>query len=154
MTKALTLLPALLLIGATACARTQTFEVTMQDSSMEPTFEARTVVQFRPIATVQRGEIIAFEYPFPYPGEPRRELIARVIGLPGDELRLGPGGVAVNGQSLAEPYAKNQDRMAQQTVRVPAGTYFVLGDDRANQRDSRWWGALSADKLLGVRATG
>ena len=121
---------------------------------MEPTFTAGTVVRFRPATTAERGDVIAFEYPFAYAGRPRRELIARVIGVGGDEVRLGPGGVAVNGQLLAEPYAKNQDRMASQTVRVPAAAYFVLGDDRANQRDSRWWGALPTEKLLGVRATG
>ena len=120
---------------------------------MEPTFTARTTVQFRPVAEAQRGEVVAFEYPFAYPGRPRRELIARVIGVGGDEIGLGPGRVAVNGRLLSEPYAKNQDRMATQTVRLPPGTYFVLGDDRANQRDSRWWGPLPGEKLLGVRTT-
>ena len=145
---------ASLLLGATACAQPETFEVTMQDSSMEPTFTARSVVRFRPSATAERGDVIAFEYPFPYPGRPRRELIARVIGIAGDELRLGPDGVLVNGQPLAEPYAKNRERVTPQTVVVSPGTYFVLGDDRANQRDSRWWGPLPATKLLGVRVSG
>jgi signal peptidase I len=126
----------------------------MQDSSMEPAFSARTAVRFRPATSAARGEVIAFEYPFDYPGRPRRKLIARVIGVGGDELRLGPDGAVLNGQALAEPYAKNQERMASHNVRVPPGTYFVLGDDRANQRDSRWWGPLPAEKLLGTRASG
>ena len=122
----------------------------MQDSSMEPTFTAHSVVRFRPTREARRGEVIAYEYPFPYPGRPRRELIARVIGLPGDRLELGPQGVTVNGERLSEPYVKNQDRVSATRLTVPPGAYFVLGDDRDNQRDSRWWGPLPASKLLGV----
>lgn len=128
------------------------FSVRMDDSSMEPTFTARAEVRFRPLERLERGAVVAFEYPFAYPGRPRRALIGRIIGLPGDRIELGPDRLAIDGQTLAEPYAKNRDRMAAQTVVVPPEAYFVLGDDRANQRDSRWWGALPADKLLGVRA--
>jgi signal peptidase I len=122
----------------------------MQDSSMEPTLTAGSVVRFQPAVEAGRGDVIAFEYPFPYPGRPRRELVARVIGLAGDRLELGPGGVTVNGQRLSEPYAKNQDRMSRAQATVAPGAYFVLGDDRGNQRDSRWWGPLPVEKLLGV----
>jgi signal peptidase I len=122
----------------------------MADSSMEPTLTAGSVVSFRHAAEARRGDVIAFDYPFPYPGRPRRELIARVIGLPGEQLQLSPAGVEVNGQRLSEPYAKNNDRVGPSQVTVPIGAYFVLGDDRNNQRDSRWWGPLAADKLLGV----
>ena len=121
---------------------------------MEPTFSAHTVVRFRPAGQAARGDVIAFEYPFPYPARPPRVLIARVIGLPGDHLELGPGRVLRNGEPISEPYAKNLDRMTPQVVLVPPRSYFVLGDDRANQRDSRWWGPLPTDKLLGVRAAG
>lgn len=117
---------------------------------MEPTLTAGTSVTFRPAAEARRGEVIAFEYPFAYPGRPRRELIARVIGLAGDRLELGPRGVVVNGVPLEEPYVKNQQQVSPLQLIVPAGAYFVLGDDRANQRDSRWWGPLPAAKLLGV----
>jgi signal peptidase I len=133
-----------------ACAAPSDFVVMTQDSSMEPTLTARSTVRFRAASEARRGEVIAFEYPFAYPGRPRRELIARLIGLPGDRLELDAGGVSVNGQRLNEPYAKNQPRVSPQRLQVPAGTYFVLGDDRNNQRDSRWWGPLPVGKLLGV----
>ena len=117
---------------------------------MEPTYNARALVHFRSADQAERGDVIAFEYPFPYPGRPRRDLIARVVGLPGDRLELSSAGTIVNGHRLDEPYAKNQQRVAPADITVPASSYFVLGDDRANQRDSRWWGALPAGELLGV----
>jgi signal peptidase I len=123
----------------------------MQDSSMEPTLSARDLVRFRLATDAPRGAVIAFEYPFTYPGKPRRELIARLIGLPGDRLDLGPDRIVLNGVSLEEPYAKNQRMVDPAEITVPPGHFFVLGDDRANQRDSRWWGPLPTSKLLGVR---
>ena len=141
-----------LTVLAAGCQPSQTFDVQMQDSAMEPTYSARDIVRFRVATDAPRGAVIAFEYPFTYPGRPRRELIARVIGRPGDRLELGPDRIVVNGLPLAEPYAKNQQLVEPGDVVVPAGHYFVLGDDRANQRDSRWWGPLPAGKLLGVRA--
>jgi signal peptidase I len=148
---------SLLLVLATtglACRPASDFDLVMQDSAMEPTFEARAVVHFRRAAAAERGEVIAFEYPFPYPGQPLRALIGRVIGLPGDRLSLGPDGVVRNGQRLDEPYAKNQAANSVAELTVPPDSYFVLGDDRANQRDSRWWGPLPRAKVLGVLEEG
>jgi signal peptidase I len=130
--------------------RATSFEVVMQDSSMEPTYAAHTRVRFRSAAQAERGQVIAFEYPFPYPGRPRRELILRVIGVGGDLVELTPEGVVVNGQHLAEPYAKNQQQLGAARLTVPPNSYYLLGDDRNNQRDSRLWGVLPAAKLLGV----
>lgn len=139
-------------VFAAGCRGGESFMVVMQDSSMEPTLSAHTSVRFAPAASAERGDVIAFEYPFTYPGRPRRELIGRVIGLSGDSVELGPDGVVVNGARVGEPYAKNQREVAAARIVVPPGTYFVLGDDRNNQRDSRWWGSLPANKLLGVLA--
>lgn len=138
-----------LLVGG--CARPATLAVVMDDSSMEPTLTAHAEAPFVPVGRVERGAVVAFDYPFAYPGRPPRTLIARVVGLPGDRLELGPNRLVVNGEVVAEPYAKNRDRMAPQALTVPDDAYFVLGDDRANQRDSRWWGPLAAGKLRGVR---
>ena len=143
------LLIALLVFGL-ACTPGNSFGAIMLDSAMEPTLSAGQAVSFRVTNDALRGQVIAFEYPFPYPGRPRRELIARVIGIGGDKLELGPAGVIVNGQPLPEPYAKNQQRLDETSLIVPAGSYFVLGDDRANQRDSRWWGPLPSNKLIGI----
>jgi signal peptidase I len=139
-----------MLSAVTACQPSDNFSVLMQDSAMEPTYTARSLVRFRSAARAERGEVIAFEYPFPYPGRPRRELIARIVGLPGDQLQLSSAGTVVNGNRIDEPYAKNLATVSPAEISVPTNSYFVLGDARANQRDSRWWGALPAGKLLGV----
>jgi signal peptidase I len=144
------LLSTLLIAALGGCRPGPEFTVVMQDSAMEPTYAAHDAIRFQPASQVARGQVIAFEYPFTYPGRPRRELIARVIGLPGDRLALGPEGVLVDGARLVEPYAKNQQAVAASELSVPPGAYFVLGDDRHNQRDSRWWGPLPADRVLGV----
>lgn len=145
--------PRVLLLAAVlltfACTPTSDFTITMDDSSMEPTFQARDVLRFRPAAEYTRGDVVAFEYPFPYPGRPQRVLVARIVGLPGERLELGPHRLVVDGREVAEPYAKHRERMEPLAVRVEPGHYFVLGDDRNNQRDSRWWGQLPAKKVLG-----
>jgi signal peptidase I len=141
---------ALLSMLPLSCSPASSLELVIQESSMEPTISAGEVVRFQAATEARQGQVIAFEYPFRYPGKPRRELIARVIGLPGDRLELGPNGIVVNDAPLVEPYTKNQQRVSPGRFSVPPGSYYVLGDDRANQRDSRSWGALPAEKLLGV----
>lgn len=84
-----------------------------------------------------------------------RAYIKRVIGLPGDEINVIPGrGVYVNGQQLVEPYAAE----AAQTctfisfcgpVRVPEGAYYMMGDNRNHSADSRYWGFLHQDRVVG-----
>ena len=143
----------LVIVSILGCVRPSDFDVLIEDSSMEPTYSARDVVRFRLTQRYNRGEVVAFEYPFAYPGKPRRALVARLIGLPGDRVQLGPEFLIVNGRKLSEPYAKQRERMVPQRIVVLPGSYFVLGDDRNNQRDSRWWGQLPADKLLGRAVT-
>ncbi|MCC7104007.1 MAG: signal peptidase I [Chloroflexi bacterium] len=138
-----------LALSLAGCLSPQDNTVVMEDSSMEPTFTARDVLTFQPASRYERGDVVAFDYPFAYPGRPRRTLVARIVGLPGDLVRLGPDELAINGMPVAEPYAKNRDRMDVREIAVLPDRYVVLGDDRANQRDSRWWGQLPAEKVLG-----
>lgn len=121
---------------------------------MEDTLRPMERVRVVPATQVRRGDVIAYEYPFPYPGNPRRVLFGRVIGLPGDRIEVRKGTVLVNGQVLSEPYVKNQVYDSMPPVIVPEAHYFVLGDDRSNTRDSRVWGALPASKVMGLVALG
>ena len=115
----------------------------------------RMLLPMRPIA---RGDIIVFKFP----EEPERDFIKRVIGLPGDTLELKNQTVMVNGQPLTEPYAhylfppagEGQTdafdlRRRYGPVTVPDGHYFMMGDNRDDSQDSRFWGFLPQSYVKG-----
>ena len=111
-----------------------------------------------PVREPRRGDIVVFKYP----DEPERDFIKRVIGLPGDTLELRNKKVYVNGQPVDEPYvhflepaSTSQEvtsfdvRERYGPVRVPDGQYFVMGDNRDNSQDSRYWGFLPRSYIKG-----
>jgi len=116
----------------------------------------RAVLPVRPIG---RGDIVVFKYP----DEPDRDFIKRVIGLPGETIELKNKKVHVNGTPLDEPYVHfltppSNDyqevtsfdlRERFGPVTVPAGHYFVMGDNRDNSQDSRYWGFLPRHYVKG-----
>ena len=73
-----------------------------------------------------------------------------LIVLKGRRLTLRPGWVSINGQPLKEPYARESPRYEMPPYRIPAGDYFVLGDNRNDSNDSHAWGPLSRDRISGV----
>lgn len=85
----------------------------------------------------KRGDIIIFEYP----DDGEKLLIKRVIGLPGDMVIIEDGLVYINGSEvpLDEPYAHGTNKQSFGPYMVPADCYFVLGDNRDNSKDSRYW---------------
>jgi signal peptidase I len=95
------------------------------------------------------GQIVATTDPRPE-GESRL-LLKRVVGLPGESLRVG-GGVLVNGRRLDEPYAHGDDPIAQHrgVQRLAEDTCFVLGDNRAASTDSRDFGPVHRSRIEGV----
>jgi signal peptidase I len=114
--------------------------------------------KFLPVREPRRGDIVVFKYP----DEPERDFIKRVIGLPGDTLELRNKKVYVNGQPLDEPYvhflepaSTSQEvtsfdvRERYGPVRVPGDQYFVMGDNRDNSQDSRYWGFLPRSYIKG-----
>jgi signal peptidase I len=111
-----------------------------------------------PVRDVRRRDVIVFKYP----DQPERDFIKRVIGLPGETLELRAKKVYVNGQPLDEPYvhflepASNAQEVTSfdvreryGPVRVPEGHYFVMGDNRDNSQDSRYWGFLPQSYIKG-----
>jgi signal peptidase I len=111
-----------------------------------------------PVREVRRGDIVVFKYP----DEPERDFIKRVIGLPGETLELRNKTVYIDGKPLEEPYvhfltpASEGSEVTSQDVRerygpvtVPAGQYFVMGDNRDNSQDSRYWGFLPRSYVKG-----
>ncbi len=117
-----------------------------------------------PMGTIKRLDIIVFKYP----EEPDRDFIKRVIGLPGETVEVREKKVYVNGTALDEPYvhflapAAAPSEFHEVTsfdvrerfgpVTVPADHYFMMGDNRDNSADSRYWGFLRRDYIKG-RAT-
>jgi signal peptidase I len=94
----------------------------------------------------QRGDIIVFDYP----GNPSDDYVKRIIGLPGDIVRIENNQVFLNDNLLAEPYLPPEDiTTGQGRWVVPEGNYFVMGDNRAHSSDSRAWGMLAKDKIIG-----
>ena len=106
---------------------------------------------------IQRGDIIIF----PFPGDPSVDYIKRVIGLSGDTVEMKGEQVTINGQPLSEPYASYDPQVlrARQLsgqapphfgpVRVPAGHLFMMGDNRFNSSDSRFWGFVDEKTVKG-----
>ena len=128
-----------------------------------------------PAATVHRGDLVVFHYP----ANPDKDLVKRVVGLPGDHLRLRDGHVVLDGSPLAEPYAVYTQaqpdgfrddfpsmRSADPAVDprwwaelrrivtngeivIPPDRYFVMGDNRNDSEDSRYWGFVPRQALTG-----
>src|SRR3979409_2237002 len=114
-----------------------------------------------PVGTVKRKDIVVFKYP----EEPDRDFIKRVIGLPGEMVEVREKKVYINGQPLNEPYAHFLQppsapsefhevtsfdvRERYGPVTVPANQYFMMGDNRDNSQDSRYWGFMPRENVKG-----
>ncbi|MGP8258846.1 MAG: signal peptidase I [Acidobacteriaceae bacterium] len=128
-----------------------------------------------PTNFIHRGDLIVFHYPV----NPSRDLVKRVIGLPGDHIHLRDGRVFIDGRAFDEPYAvyraaapdsyrddfPRMDRadpavdsrwwiqmhslVSQGELTIPADSYFVLGDNRNDSEDSRYWGLVPRAAIVG-----
>lgn len=128
-----------------------------------------------PTSDIHRGDLVVFHYPV----EPSLHLVKRVIGVPGDHVRLRDGHVFINGQPIPEPYAvyrasvpdtyrddfprmssavpgidshwwiQMRSLVSNGELTVPPDNFFVLGDNRNNSEDSRYWGFVPRDAIVG-----
>ena len=92
-----------------------------------------------------RGDVIVFRFP----RDPSRDFIKRVIGLPGDTVEVTKGHVFVNGIELKEAYINSDTQSNYPQQVVPANNYFVMGDNRNNSSDSRSWGFVPEENIIG-----
>jgi signal peptidase I len=129
-----------------------------------------------PYEQVHRGDVIVFHFPL----DPSDHVVKRVVAVPGDRIHLQNGVVYINGQKQSEPFAifegAYQDNFRDQfpaklytdpgvdthwwiqmrhdvqngELVVPPGKYFVLGDNRNHSRDSRYWGFVPSDNVVGL----
>lgn len=122
--------------------------VRVENVSMKPTLEPGEFLLVNRVAyklgEPQIGDIVVFHAP----GVSDEDYIKRVIGLPGDVVRIADGVVYVNEQPLYEPYIADTPNYAG-TWTVPEEEYFVLGDNRNNSSDSHLWGYVPADDIVG-----
>jgi signal peptidase I len=121
--------------------------------SMQPLIRSGEYVLINTFAyrlgSPRRGEIVAFRHQ----GD-AREVIKRVIGVAGDRVRIDRGRVYVNGGKLDEPYVQDADGRSIPEITVPPSFVYVLGDNRPNSEDSRSFGAVSDDRLIGRAVAG
>ena len=103
----------------------------------------------------ERGDVIVFKYP----EDRSKDFIKRLVGVPGDEIRIRDKRVYVNGTLYQTPHEMHKDplilprelkqRDNSGPFRVPAKAYFVMGDNRDNSYDSRFWGFVSNTDIVG-----
>ena len=118
--------------------------------SMEPTLQIHDHILVNKFSyrfwDLQRGDIVVFKYPL----DPKRDFVKRLIGLPGETVQVKNNKVYVSGREIQENYLpagwKSYDYGP---VVVPENSYFMMGDNRNNSDDSRVWGALPKDLVIG-----
>jgi len=124
--------------------------IRVESISMEPKLYAGDFVFVNKVVYFfsklpQRGDVVVFHYPLNPDATP---YIKRVIGLPGDQIHIDGGKVYVNGGLLTEPYiGEGTTRGGDWTV--PENQLFVMGDNRANSSDSRTWGFVPMENVIG-----
>jgi signal peptidase I len=158
---ALLVVVALILAGLARAFVFQTFWI--PSSSMVPTLGVndRVLVQKALFNwhDVREGNIVVFDHP-PLdhcPGPANSDLVKRVIALPGQTIYSSGNNIYINGRLLPEPFLPPNDPLgppiphatSQHPYRVPAGEFYVLGDNRAISCDSRYWGPIKGSSIVG-----
>jgi signal peptidase I len=132
----------------------------VQQQSMERTLEPRQYVLVDKLTPrwdmYQRGDIVVFTPPADWSQPDGTPFIKRIVGVGGDDLEIrGDGFVYINGIRLEEPYVYAVDgrpqptRASQPRWVIPAGQLFVMGDHRSNSADSRAFGAIDVESVVG-----
>jgi signal peptidase I len=116
--------------------------------SMNPTLQNGEYILVNRLAYVtgqpERGDIIVFSFP----ADEGQDLIKRVIGLPGETIKVQNNILTINDRVLNEPYIAQPPIYTGEWT-VPAGYLFVLGDNRNDSRDSHQWGLLPTENIIG-----
>ncbi|MCX5695329.1 MAG: signal peptidase I [Candidatus Omnitrophica bacterium] len=104
------------------------------------------------VKEIKRGDVIVFIYP----EDKKKDFIKRMVGLPGDVVEIKSGTIYINDNPLLDPvfnqryyYNRGDFTNEGQKLIVPANSYFVLGDNSGSSKDSRYWGFVPKDNILG-----
>jgi signal peptidase I len=123
----------------------------VKGASMEPNFDDGQYLIIDELSyhfrEPQRGEVIVFKYPY----NPSQRYIKRIIGLPGETIEIKDGQVLINGQILDESNYLPEGTVTSGLIKTNLGEkeYFVLGDNRLASSDSRRWGVLPRENIIG-----
>ncbi|MBL8161014.1 MAG: signal peptidase I [Anaerolineae bacterium] len=143
-----------LIVAIYALVNLATVRFSVEGPSMQPTFHTDDVLVVSRVNYMfglpQRGEIVIFNAPGNAPDEP--PYIKRVIGLPGETVEIRDTKVFVNGRELYEPYINepcDAARCRDNSWTLGEGEYFVMGDNRNHSSDSRAFGAVKLERIIG-----
>ena len=121
----------------------------VRGASMEPTLHNNERLIANKISyrfeSPKRSEIIIFKPPL----EIKRNYIKRIIGIPGDKIEIIKGEIYLNDNKLEENYIEYKSYEDLSAVLVPDDSFFVLGDNRSNSSDSRYWGFVPRKNVVG-----
>ena len=128
----------------TISARIRVESVSMQPTLFAGNFVVVNKMSYR-FGDPRRGDIIVFKYP---PNPELDPYIKRVIGLPEEYVSVEDGKVFINGVRISEPYLETQTQQGGEWT-VPQNALFVMGDNRNNSSDSRAWGVVPLENVIG-----
>jgi signal peptidase I len=127
-------------------------------ASMEPNFHSNDYLLIDEVSyrfkEPMRGEVVVFRYP----GDERYFYIKRIIGLPGEEIEIKDGKISIFNEEFPNGFALNEDYLSAGArtsgrdlrIKVAEDEYFVLGDNRGFSFDSRSWGPLKRNEIIGI----
>ena len=143
--------------------------VRVDGPSMEPNLEDNERVAVVKTAKIKHLSVIVFDAYHVDPAATSKSVkyVKRVIGMPGDTVKAQDGKIYVNGKAISQKFISqfertqgtgnwdisalsNRNAWALKTTKVPKNSYFVLGDHRSVSNDSRYWGFVPANRVLGV----
>jgi signal peptidase I len=132
--------------SVSSCVKSQ-IVIEILGDSMEPNYSDGTqmIVEEVDPDGITRGALVYFQHP----SNPSRTFLKRVIGLPGETIRIENGLIYINGELFEEPYQTIAPADSGNWV-VDDNAYFVLGDNRPSSADSRYWGALPYENIIGI----
>jgi signal peptidase I len=117
--------------------------------SMDPTLtDGDRLLIWKATRAFKRGDLVVFAHPH----DGSRALVKRVVAVPGEKVELRAGRVFVDDRELGETYLRDEARspsIARPPETVPPGCYYVLGDNRMNSQDSRNFGPIEDDRIVG-----
>jgi signal peptidase I len=128
----------------TISARIRVESVSMQPTLFAGNFVVVNKLSYR-FGVPNRGDIIVFRFP---PDPDIDPYIKRVIGLPGERVLVEDGKVIINGVRISEPYLETRTQQGGEWT-VPQDALFVMGDNRNNSSDSRAWGVVPIENVIG-----